>query len=190
MTPADNRSARKELAAAFRAYRTELAEAFFQAVKEAENSAGFLPQSMAELHEWWRAALLIIVDLGREWLKQPDDLQRDLFSGWIAALNHPYMHPPEAQEFSIRQDPRTGTAAMVGISRPARLRAGREDARRNFGPAGCFALPAPVQTPSRAVHRRLHQLRNPGESRRSMRSSASCDRLRPYEQPGSGDAAQ
>ncbi len=100
MTAADDLRSRKELAAAFRAHRAELAAAFFQAMKEADRTTDVLPGRIAELHEWWQAVFFNIVDLAREWLKRPDRLQQDLFTGWISTLNQPYMHPQEAEVFS------------------------------------------------------------------------------------------
>jgi FkbH-like protein len=77
-----------------------LAEALFQAVKEADQLAGFLPERMAEIHEWWQAVTETAIDLAGEWLKAPDDLREDLFSGWISQFNHPSMRPESAPAFS------------------------------------------------------------------------------------------
>jgi FkbH-like protein len=55
---------------------------------------------MAEIHEWWQAVTETAIDLAREWLKAPDELREDLFSGWISQFNHPSMHPESAPAFS------------------------------------------------------------------------------------------
>jgi FkbH-like protein len=91
---------RKELAAAFAAHRAELAEAFYQAVREADESAGFLPDVMAEFHEWWQAVIETAIDLAAEWLGAPDELRQDQFAGWISRLNHPSIRPESAPAFS------------------------------------------------------------------------------------------
>jgi FkbH-like protein len=100
LTSSANRRSRKELARAFHAHRAELAEAFFQAVKEADQSAGFLPDRFAELHGWWQAVVETAIDLAGDWLRAPDALREDLFSGWMTRLNHPSMRPEGAGVFS------------------------------------------------------------------------------------------
>jgi len=55
---------------------------------------------MAEIHEWWQAVTETAIDLAGEWLKAPDELREDLFSGWISQFNHPSMHPESAPAFS------------------------------------------------------------------------------------------
>jgi FkbH-like protein len=69
-------------------------------VKEADESAGFLPERFGEIHEWWRAVIETAIDLAGDWLRAPDALQEDLFSGWITRLNHPSMRPEGAPVFS------------------------------------------------------------------------------------------
>jgi FkbH-like protein len=94
---------RAELATAFATHRAELAEALYQAVREADESAGFLPDGMAEIHEWWQAVIETAVDLAAEWLGAPDELRQDQFAGWISRLNHPSMRPESALVFSVGQ---------------------------------------------------------------------------------------
>ena len=69
-------------------------------MKEADESAGFLPERFGEIHEWWRAVIETAIDLAGDWLRAPDALQEDLFSGWITRLNHPSMRPEGAPVFS------------------------------------------------------------------------------------------
>ncbi|MGO8760057.1 MAG: HAD-IIIC family phosphatase [Terracidiphilus sp.] len=97
---ADERRLRRDLAKAFGAHRAELAAALFEALKEADGSAGFLPERFAEVHEWWRAVMETAVDLAAEWQETPDALREEQFSGWITRLNHPSMRPDGAVAFS------------------------------------------------------------------------------------------
>lgn len=91
---------RKALAAAFAAHRAELAEALYQALREADQSAGFLPERMTEIHDWWQAVIETAIDLAGEWLRNPDELHEDQFLGWLSRLNHPSMRPADAAAFS------------------------------------------------------------------------------------------
>ncbi|MGA2570110.1 MAG: HAD-IIIC family phosphatase [Terracidiphilus sp.] len=100
LTGADERRLRLDLAKAFSVHRRELASALFEALKEADGSAGFLPERFAELHEWWQAVIETAVDLAGEWLATPDTLEEEQFSGWITRLNHPSMRPGGAGVFS------------------------------------------------------------------------------------------
>jgi FkbH-like protein len=88
------------LAAAFAAHRAELAEALYQALREADQSAEFLPERMAEIHEWWQAVIETAIDLAAEWLQNPDEFHEDQFLGWLSRLNHPSMRPADATAFS------------------------------------------------------------------------------------------
>jgi FkbH-like protein len=106
LTAADDQNSRrqfgsrKELAAAFAAHRAELAEALYQALREADQSAGFLPERMTEIHEWWQAVIETAIDLAGEWLQNPDEFHEDQFLGWLSRLNHPSMRPEDAAAFS------------------------------------------------------------------------------------------
>jgi FkbH-like protein len=91
---------RAELAAAFAARRAELAEALYRALREADRSAGILPERMTEIHEWWQAVIESAIDLAGEWLRNPDELHEDQFAGWISRLNHASMRPADAAAFS------------------------------------------------------------------------------------------
>ncbi len=88
------------MAAAFAAHRAELAEALYQALREADQSAGFLPERMTEIHEWWQAVIETAIDLAGEWVRNPDEFHEDQFAGWISRLNHPSMRPADAAAFS------------------------------------------------------------------------------------------
>jgi FkbH-like protein len=100
LTPVDDRRTRISLAAAFAARRAEMAEALFEAVREADHLDGFLPERMAEIHEWWQAVTETAIDLAGEWLKTPDEQREDLLTGWISRFNHPSMRPENAPAFS------------------------------------------------------------------------------------------
>jgi FkbH-like protein len=100
LSTAEDRRSRRELAKTLSTHRAQLAEALYEAVKEANGSAGFLPDRFADLHEWWQEVLRTTIDLASEWFRAPDVLRNDLFSGWISRLNHPSMRPEGASAFS------------------------------------------------------------------------------------------
>jgi FkbH-like protein len=106
---------RKELAAAFAVHRAELAEALYHALREADRSAGFLPERMAEIHEWWQAVIETAIDLAGEWLRNPDELHEDQFVGWVSRLNHPSMRPADAAAFSVGRILECTKPGWVGI---------------------------------------------------------------------------